>query len=228
MRVLNVRFPGSRTGPGVFESKHAGGKYTACRTRWRRDEQDRVKNSHSKTKKRHSIVGHILVFLAHQFVSTLGIGFIVALLAASTEEIVQQVSWQPLRIAWFRVFEYRPYFPLHIAIGLAVGYQLAQRWTSRLMVYVWFLPVLLLAYAMLAIPTLTPDFTPRMIWSGVNQSPLAHYLGWGCQIRERCFDQILITMPFYAAAAYSLGALLGQRAIARGPRKSDAGPQRRR
>jgi hypothetical protein len=31
---------------------------------------------------------------------------------------------------------------------------------------------------------------------------------WGCQVKYRCEDQLLITMPFYASAAYSIGAWL--------------------
>jgi hypothetical protein len=36
------------------------------------------------------------------------------------------------------------------------------------------------------------------------------YFGRGCQPKDGCIDQLLITMPLYAAIAYSGGALLAR------------------
>ena len=54
----------------------------------------------------------------------------------------------------------------------------------------------------------------------INTRPTQHdpvsalVLLWvGCQLRAHCIDQLLITMPFYASAAYSLGALLARNTL---------------
>src|SRR5208283_1960108 len=85
---------------------------------------------------------------------------------------------------------------------------ITRRVRHRAMIWVWILPALLLCYAVVAIPTLTPHITSSLLWSGTSQSWLTHYFGWGCRMTDRCFDQVLITQPFYTATAYAIGARL--------------------
>lgn len=109
---------------------------------------------------------------------------------------------------WYRVFEYRPYFPVQILAAIYLGWFLGRRLGDRVMTWVWVLPALFLFYAVIAIPTLAPGITSSLLWSGTNQTWLTHYFGRGCQVKNSCFDQVLITLPFYTSAAYAVGARL--------------------
>jgi len=149
-----------------------------------------------------------MIFIMHQLMGTAGIGFLVAFLAASLLEMLRAIRWQYLEYAWYQIFAYRPYFPVQIVTGFYFGWLLARRLGHRAMIWVWVLPALFLFYAVVAIPTLTPEITSPLLWSGTNQSWLTHYFGWGCRMKDRCFDQVLTTQPFYTATAYSIGARL--------------------
>jgi hypothetical protein len=82
------------------------------------------------------------------------------------------------------------------------------------MVWVWVIPGLILCYALVAAPNLSPDSASVLMHS---DGMISRYFGWACQPRNGCLDQLVITMPFYTAAAYSIGARLGL-----GPRTSSA------
>ncbi len=103
-----------------------------------------------------------------------------------------------------------------MTLGLYTGWLLRRQFNHKSMVWVWAIPLLILCYALVAVRTLLPDVTSVMIKAGVNQSPLSHYLGHGCQPAAGCLDQTLVTMPFYVSVAYSLGAWLAERT----PKKS--------
>ena len=70
----------------------------------------------------------------------------------------------------------------------------------------WILPLAILIYSFAETPVLSP-------WESLLSRPvtvqarLSYYFGWGCQTCARCFNQLVITMPFYASVAYSFGAL---------------------
>jgi hypothetical protein len=150
----------------------------------------------------------LLIFLMHQLISTVGIGLVVASAATSLLEIVRLTPWQFSELAWYQIFAYRPYFPLHLMTALYLGWFLGRRLGHRAAIWVWILPTLFLCYAVIAIPTLTPDITSSLLWSGTGQSWLTHYLGWGCRMKDRCFDQVLVTQPFYTSIAYAIGGRL--------------------
>jgi len=150
----------------------------------------------------------VLTFLMHQAISTAGIALLVKYLAASSLQMVRAMPWQYPEHAWYQIFAYRPYFPVQIVMGLSFGWLLARRLGHRTMMWVWILPALVLGYAVIAVQTFTPDITSVLLWSGTSQSWLTHYFGSGCQMKQRCFDQVLVTQPFYTAAAYAIGARL--------------------
>lgn len=89
------------------------------------------------------------------------------------------------------------------------------------MLWIWVLPLAILAYVFAAKPVLSP-------WASVFERPntfldrLSYYFGHGCQARARCLDQLLITMPFYASVAYSLGALLARHAYMKTRQKNSS------
>jgi hypothetical protein len=86
------------------------------------------------------------------------------------------------------------------------------------MLWIWILPLAILIYACAVTPALNA-------WQSVLARPhtvqyrLSYYFGWGCQPQARCLDQLLITMPFYASVAYSLGALLARNVFTKAPNK---------
>jgi hypothetical protein len=150
----------------------------------------------------------VIYFITHQTIGAAGIGALVALFASSLLRMLRLMPSEYLEHVWYWVFAYRPYFPVQIITGLAFGWILARRLGHREMIWVWIIPLLILCCAIIGISTLTPEITSPLLWSRVNQSWFTHYLGEGCRIRDHCFDQVLVTQPFYTAAAYSIGARL--------------------
>jgi hypothetical protein len=104
----------------------------------------------------------------------------------------------------------RPYFPIHIALGIFLGWVFGRHLWHRSMVWVWALPFAALCYAFITIPTITPGLPPEF-QAGIGESRFSHYFGWGCGPWNNCVDQIGFTLKFYIAAAYSIGALLAHR-----------------
>lgn len=104
-----------------------------------------------------------------------------------------------------------PYYPVQIGLALSLGWLIGRRVQHRAMVWVWVLPLGYLTYALIAIPTLVPRFIPPMYQAGIGESRFKHYFGWGCGASHPCFDQNAITVVFYIAAAYSIGAFLARR-----------------
>jgi hypothetical protein len=156
----------------------------------------------------------VLVFATHQLVGTWGVAIAAAPLTFVSFEILR-----PLNPRLFVshnahvLLTELAYFPMQMALALWSGWSFSRRFHHRSMLWVWVLPFLILCYVVAAVPTLTPDliFTSVLAKANRNQSPLFHYVGPGCRIENRCLDQVLITMPFYASVSYSLGALLARR-----------------
>jgi hypothetical protein len=73
-------------------------------------------------------------------------------------------------------------------------------------------PALILCYAMIAEPNISAGFTFAIVLAGRNKSVWSHFFGSGCRadLSNRCLDQFIFTMPFYASAAYSFGALVAR------------------
>jgi hypothetical protein len=155
----------------------------------------------------------IVIFAAHQFIGSLGVVYLSTyvvsafggLLAIIYDLFGHSFSTRPLH--W--IMTETPYFPIQIAIGAGLGWTLYRRFRHLSMLWVWIVPFSILSYAVVALPT----FSDTSIFNkaGGLQSSLSHYFGWGCQPRDRCFDQILITLPTYSAVAYSLGAFLARK-----------------
>jgi hypothetical protein len=155
-----------------------------------------------------------LVFAMHQFIGTWGVAMAAVPLAFFSFEILRPLN--PHLFASHNVhvlLTELPYFPMQIILALWSGWSFNRRFHHGSMLWVWVLPFLILCYAVVAVPTLTPDqvFTSVVMQAGGNQSAFSHYFGSGCRVEDRCVDQLVITMPFYVSVSYSLGALLAQR-----------------
>ncbi len=81
------------------------------------------------------------------------------------------------------------------------------------MLWIWVIPLAVLCYAFLDVPILVSTWTSTLARPSTIQARLSYYFDWSCQPRAHCIDQLLIAMPFYASAAYSLGALLARKSI---------------
>jgi hypothetical protein len=102
-----------------------------------------------------------------------------------------------------------PYYPVQIIFGLGLGWSVSRRFQHRAMLWVWVIPLAILCYA---VTTFTPEWTS--VLEGPSTSRFSHYFGWEGSVRGpcrdvHCMDQLVITMPFYAAVAYSVGGWLG-------------------
>jgi hypothetical protein len=154
-----------------------------------------------------------LVFVMHQIIGTEGVVWLatlgVFLLRSSVREVHEPWGYSALMRGMHLIFSNTPFFPIQIAVGAYLGWKLYRRWGHRSMLWVWILPVMVLTYAVIAVPTFSP-------WSTVDTGgPLSHYFGWGCQAEYRCYDQLIFTQPFYTSVAYSLGALWASRKVAK-------------
>lgn len=148
------------------------------------------------------------IFIVHQFVGTFGVAIFAYLLGISLHDLASLLGAKySMRPVHFILTE-TPYFPVQIVLGLWFGWLLRRRLGHRSMNYVWVFPLLLLCYAILVFPAQNVGYTSVF---ANKPSSRSHYFGWGCQPKNHCLDQLLITMPFYAAASYSLGSWFASR-----------------
>lgn len=153
----------------------------------------------------------LLVFVLHQLVGTWGIAFLVAFGLFELFDIVATISpWKPAMRSVHWILTENPFYPMQIVVGLYFGWLFGRHFQHRCMLWIWVFPLTILVYAFLATPLISP-YASMLLRPDSVQARLSFYFGWGCQPRESCIDQLLITMPFYASVAYSLGALLARK-----------------
>jgi hypothetical protein len=153
----------------------------------------------------------VLVFAMHQVIGTWGIAFLAAFGLTSLLELIPDfAAWKPSMRGVHWLLTENPFYPVQIGAGLYIGWLLGRRFQHRSMLWIWILPLAALCYALLAGVILIPEWTSILARPSTAKAWLLHYFGWGCRPRARCLDQLVITMPFYASAAYSLGALLAR------------------
>ncbi len=153
----------------------------------------------------------VLFFILHQFISTLGIIVLAAYLTAYVFDVVHLFGRSFPSKTMYWILTGTPYYPVQFGVALLLGWLIGRRVQHRAMLWVWVLPLAYLTYAVIAIPTLVPNLIPPAYQAGIGESRLKHYFGWGCGGVHPCFDQAAITLLFYAAVAYSVGALLSRK-----------------
>jgi hypothetical protein len=164
----------------------------------------------------------LLSFVFHQYIGTLGIDVFAGFLVAYVFDVLGLFGRHFPSHIMYRILTGTPYYPVQIGLGLLLGWSIGRRVQHRAMLWVWILPLAYLTYAIIAIPTLVPHWIPPEYQAGVGESRFKHYFGWGCGDVHPCFDQNAITVLFYIAAAYSIGALLARKAPTRLPSSSSA------
>ena len=156
--------------------------------------------------------------------------FLAAFSVFSLFDVLPDIAgWKPSKNFVHWILTENPFYPVQIVAALYFGWLLGRRLQHRSMLWIWLLPLAILAYAFATTPVLRP-------WASVFERPdtvraptqfglrLSYYFGRGCQARARCLNQLLITMPFYASVAYSLGALLARNAYTKA-RQNDSSSQ---
>jgi hypothetical protein len=94
-----------------------------------------------------------------------------------------------------------PYFPVQIVVALLLGWLVSDLFGHVSMLWIWVFPYI----------WLVEDFVRSPLVFGMSfQSRLSHFFGWGCRPVNHCLDQIGVTLPFYTAIAYSIGALVAR------------------
>ncbi len=152
----------------------------------------------------------LATYFLHQVISTLGVAFAAPFALIFFADLVRPFGWAISMRVFYQTLSGTPYFPIHIVLALFLGWVLGRLLTDRVMLFVWILPLAILLFFFATFPTNQP-FVFSQSGSLSSPSSLSHFFGRGCEIGNHCFDQLLITMPFYASTAYSVGAWLAFR-----------------
>lgn len=124
-----------------------------------------------------------------------------------------------------------PYFPAYVLLALGLGWLLSGWLPNPTMLWVWALPLFTLCIGVARYPHIPVPSHVTLIavlgtypWQrfvpahpgGVGlAAALSHFFGWGRGLQP--YDQVLVVVPFYTSAAYSLGALLARPATHTSP-----------
>jgi len=147
----------------------------------------------------------------HRFIGMYGIPYTAPLVFSLAFKFLFLFGHSYPRKTFYSIVSETPYLPVQIIFALLLGCLLGRALRHRSMVWVWLLPFAILCYSLAIARVLIPEWTSVLARPGVGQSQFSHYFGWGCQPADHCFDQLLITMPFYSSPAYSMGAFLVRR-----------------
>jgi len=187
----------------------SGTEKTLQRTWSKRTERPtRDSNERFRTK---SLTKSALTFGLHEFIGMYGIPYTAPLVFTLAFKFLFLFGYTFPRKTFYSIVSELPYFPVQIIFALILGWLLGRALRHRSMVWVWVLPMAILCYSLVTARVLIP--TSVFARPGVFQSRFSHYFGWGCQPSARCFDQLLITMPFYSSLAYSMGAALARKTL---------------
>ena len=87
-----------------------------------------------------------LMFVMHQVIVLWVIIVSAGILTASALNFMHLFGWQHVSSAYHWILNGTPYFPAHVALGLALGWLLARTLRDRTMLWVWVLPSVLMGY----------------------------------------------------------------------------------
>jgi hypothetical protein len=147
---------------------------------------------------------NVIRFFIHLAVSTLGVVILAAFLVFSVTEALHPFfpTIGSRTASW--ILTETPYFPVQIALGLLIGFQMGRRYKHRVMLWVWVVPALAIVFALRFAP-LRP-----IVVSGVEITPIQHFFGWACLPQNHCFEQVGLTLLLYSSGAYAIGARLAR------------------
>ncbi len=98
------------------------------------------------------------------------------------------------------------WFPVQPLVAILVGYGITRGTKSDLGRWAWIIPAATLIVVFPSLPFVSPleRALPPLSFS----QRLSDLFGPRCSVFRRCFDQVVLTMPFYSSIGYSIGALL--------------------
>ncbi len=105
-----------------------------------------------------------------------------------------------------------PYFPIQVGLSLFVGWVLGGTLQHRCMFWVWVFPLGALISAFVGLP-LTGHLAVEQYTTLRFGSRLTYFFGLDSHLVTQLDDQVVATLPFYSAVAYSLGAFLAFRVV---------------
>ncbi len=151
-----------------------------------------------------AIAVNAILFVIHLVVGTIGVTFAAAVQTYSVMLFLHPFfpSLGSRTVHW--ILTETPYFPVQILGGLLCGFLLGRRYSHQVMLWIWIVPAMGIALMLLFAPL------QSIIVSGVEISKTEHFFGWDCLPQNHCFYQVGLTLPFYTASAYSLGALVAR------------------
>jgi hypothetical protein len=148
--------------------------------------------------------------LFHQFIPILGVPVVAPYAVILCGDLVRifGVTFYMKDLNW--IITGTPYFPAQILLALFLGWLIGCFVRHRSMLWVWVLPLGILIYFVAAFPSIGQIGAPK--YAALSSSKrLSHFFGWGCRPKNSCIDQLVTTMPFYSAVAYSLGAWIARK-----------------
>jgi hypothetical protein len=146
------------------------------------------------------IMHQVIAFLIGYFVASLAVRIVTGWLHLFGLSItVRQMAW----------LIGPPYYPAQICLALFMGWSLGGWLQHRSTLWVWLIPSVIMCCVVVAFPWVGQI---EVKGYGYLSSPslLSHFFGRGCRPADRCLDQLLFTVPFFSAVAYSTGAYVAR------------------
>ena len=160
----------------------------------------------------HSSARVLVSFLLHQIISTIGVAIMAPLAVIVFADIVRIFGVSLYSSDLHKIITETPYFPVQVLLALFLGWLIGRFVRQRSALWVWVLPLAILSWFVVAFPSVGQIGVPQ---HAVLRSPdrWSHYFRWGCRARHACIDldQLVVTMPFYSATVYSLGAWIARK-----------------
>jgi len=156
----------------------------------------------SEERLRSSKLKFVLTLLVHQFIGTVGVLILAGMLTSIVFELPNPwghtLTMHDIAVALTGM----PYFPVQIVVALLLGWLVSDLFGHESMLWIWVLPYAWLVYDFARLPS---------VLGMTFQARFSYFFGWGCRPENHCIDQTGVTLPFYAAIAYSIGALLARK-----------------
>src|ERR1700674_3755732 len=166
-------------------------------------------SDHSTWSKAKRELSRIFMLLIHQLSAAVGVLGLAGLLTGVV--LGEPRLWgHAVQIRYvYTVLTGTPYFPIEIFVGMVWGWVIGRKTRQPVVLWVWVFPLFALCWALLeSPPTYVSDIIPGAEFHGYTR--FSHFFGWGCRTENRCFDQVVTTLPFYTSVAYSIGAWLAR------------------
>lgn len=146
-----------------------------------------------------------LILIMHQVLATLGVVLWAGVLISAALSIPTFWGHSFFLSELRKVLQATPYYPAEVVVGFLWGWLVWRQFQHRAMLWVWVFPLVTLILGIADDLTRTSELYPGFL--GLDfRITLARFFGRSCRLEDHCFDQIGMTMPFYAAVSYAIGA----------------------